>query len=378
MHRRIVKVHPYGHSARKTVQHQGLNHSVNAMNGETITFQFPHGVIDLSKLVLPFKYVRLGSGNDLLPRDTETLIDELEVRLGDTVVNKISHHQQLFFIQSTYGQDADWVATNISNQRVWNNRRIIQTLTNMDGWEFVMTHFLGLLGSGAVIDTRKTGKLTVQIRLADNATLTQSNTASTWGVRDMFFRAHYLPDDAPSVDRVLFDDYTAMRMAFPSYDSRVTLVVDGRRKLDYVLARHVPVNLHDVKASSVDNGVRVTNRFRTEAWNVMTWDVFVNGVSPHTFKSIYSEAVSSLRDIWPRGVVNVDTTQSPFPTNFLGKVWAAGVLLDLPQREDGQQHEISFETVGTFPNADQPVYVFLYAKTTSAIDVSSGTLQLIV
>lgn len=377
MNRRIVNVQPYGADSYKTVTHLGVNYSVSAVANQTLIYQFPHGVIDLSKLLFTFRFARLGNSNDLIPRDCETLIDELEVMLGDTVVNKISNYQQMLFILSTYGKGADWQMQGVHNPRLWTNRRMIATSTNMDNWFMGMDEFLGFLGCKQIIDTRKLGKLTVRMRLADNATVTQNPTSATWGMRDPVFRAHYMPDAHPSVQRVSFDDFTSVRHAFPGYMTKTTLIVDGRKRLDYAVARILTASMHDTKVTSIEGSINIPNRFRSEAGRLNTWEITLNGKPYHAFNADAAEGWVSMQDVYPDGVFNAVTSGNPQPYNLYDRAWACGALLDLPQREDGQQWEIGFETTPRASGVDAPAYTFLFAKSTSVVDASSGKLELI-
>jgi hypothetical protein len=361
MQKRIVRVNAYGASSQKVVSVAGANYSCHAAAGDTVVYQFPPGIIDLSTLRFFFKYARLGvASNDTVPKDTETLIDELEVTLGDTVVNKIANYQQLFFMLSGYAMDADWVLGTQTYQRIFTNRRC--STANVIGWQFGMEEFLGLLGSKQVIDTRKFGRLTVRMRLGPSASVASSTAANSWGFNDPFFRVHYLEHDAPSVDRVRFDDFTGMRQSFPGYDGRTTLVVDGRRRLYYCLARQVTVANHDSKGNGFDGNTGLTARFTSTANNIGSWDFLVNNAPAHAYEPAVEEGLLSMREVFPDGIVNLALTGNPGMDNCFYRGWAAGFRLDLPQREDGQQNEVSFETTAVnAAAATTPQYTFLFA-----------------
>lgn len=377
--RRVVKVLPYGADAPKTVSNAGASYIVNASAGDTLTFQFPHGVIDLSTLCFMFTWVRLHpSAGETLPRDTETLLEELEVMLGDTVVNKITNYPQLFFILSTYAQDAEWVPGYGGILRVWTNRRITTHNAGITGAAFGMEKFLGFLDSGAVIDTRKTGKLTVRMRLSDSAAVVQSVAAASWGMLNPFFRVTYLPDDSEGAKRITFDDFTSVRQSFPGYTSRTTLIVDGRRKIDYVLARAVNMsNVDNKQTSQPDAWTMITNRFTATANNMAAWNILVNGARYHSSEPDLVDAYLTLaKDVFPGKMWNHSNSGNAFTDSTFWRSWAAGAKLDLPQRDDGEQHEISFETVAAPSATNVRMYGWVWAKTTSTVDVSTGKLEL--
>lgn len=379
--KRIVKVFPYGADSLKTVTNSGSTFQLHAIAGDTLKFQFPHGVIDLSTLLLPFRWIRVHpNANEVQPRDLECLIDELEVSLGDTVVNKISNYAQLFFIHSTYAMSPSWLPGCGDLQRGLSNRRANATVVNwLTNYPMLMEKFLGFLGCGKVIDTRKLGKLTVRIRLADSAAVNHSVAAATWGMLDPAFRVHYLSDNAPSDERISFDDFTSIRMGSRSYNARTTLIVDGRRKIDYVLARQVPTASHDTKQTvTIDNGVGLSQRFVSETNNFSMWELSVNNMPLHAFDPAAIDGYYALtRDVFPDGWYNVNTSANPTPENAYNKAWACGARLDLPQREDGQQNEITFETVASSSGLSVPVYSWIWAKTTSTVDATGGSMELI-
>lgn len=373
MYRRVVQVKPYGKTTTKTVN----GFETHVENDETVTFQFPRGVIDLSTLQFMFRYARLGvPSTDTLPKDTETLIDELEVRLGSTVVNRISNYQQLFFMLSAYSRDADWMQSTKAFPRLWTNRRCMSA--NVINWPYGMDTFLGFLGCKQVIDTRKTGLLTVRMRLGPSNTVNSSVPTNQWGMRDPFFRVHYLPDSAPSVERVVFEDFTSIHETFPGYDCKSTLIVDGRRKIDYVLARQVRSVNYETRFSGFDGNVGLTQRFVATGNHVETWEFYLNNTALHSYQPSAVEALLSMRELFPDGVVNMEMTGNPVEDNNFHKPWCVGMRLDLPQREDGQQWEIAFETSAVASAVNDKQHTFLYAKTTSTVDCSSGKLILTV
>lgn len=376
MFKRVTKVQPYGATSLKTITDTSVDYTCHVLSGDTMVFQFPEGIIDLSTLQFIFTYTRVGrSANDTLPKDTECLIDELEVKLGDTVVNKISNYQQLFWMLSSYAMDADWYLGTNAYTRTWTNRRVPTTAV-ISGNTFGMDTFLGFLGCKQVIDTRKTGKLTVRIRVTDRFAINTNVSANNWGFTNPFFRVHYLPESSATLAsaKITFDDFTSIRQSHPGYDSRTTLIVDGRKKLDYVLARQVTTANVDLRNNAFDTGVGLTQRFVSTQSNMATWDFLVNGQPLHSYEPLAEEGPISMRELFPKGCVNLNLASAPSNDNCFFKVWAAGMRLDLPQREDGQQWEVSFETTAAVTGNFQ--YTFLYAKTTSIVDATSGKLEL--
>lgn len=376
--KRVVRIQPYGMTGLKTVN--GVQ--CNAASRDTMVFQFPDGIIDLASLQFLFRYNRLSAAvPEIMPKDTETFLDELEVTLGSTVVNRISNYQQLFFILSGYAMDADWALSTQPFQRAWTNRRVNITSANNNGYMMAMDTFLGLLGSKAVIDTRKTGRLTVRMRLGDRFTTNSGLSTGDWGMNDPYFSVHYLADGSPSAERVTFEDFTSIRDCFPGYNCKTTLIVDGRRKIDYVVARQITVANHDAKFNAVPPEVALTQKFISSAQNLAGWDFYVNGEPCHSYKPAVEEAYSAMRNLFPKGNFNfapINSVGTVTFENVFGRIWATGIRLDLPQREDGQQHELAFETTASASGVTVPQYTWLYARTTSAISTESGSLQLLV
>jgi hypothetical protein len=294
------------------------------------------------------------------------LIDELEVVLGNTVVQKTQHWQQLFWMLSTYAMDGDWQVSGASYRRIWLNRRV--ETANVINWPFILDTFPGFLSSGAIIDTEKLGRLTIRIRLADNATVSSSVAQNTWGFNNCYFRCTYKPDSwTDTDDRITYEDWVGSRMYFPGYNSRHQLVVDGRRKLNYAIGRCINTSVHDQKATGFDAAVSLTQRFIHPPGNIQGWEYTLNNQKMHAYSPTIEDGILSMREVFPDGVVNLNIVNS-IPENVVQRPWACGVVLDLLQRPDELQNEIAFETTATSAGAGNAMYSFMYVSTTNTVE----------
>ncbi len=374
----IVKVQPFGRSIPKPVTVAGTTGLMQAAFGETLEFYFNDGVIDLSTLRLLFTHVRAGPINTALesqPRDTECCIEKLEVLLGNTVIESIEDHHMLFFILSTWAMDGDFQVDGNSYQRAWTNRRLLSTGRDLNGVPFCAEKFIGFLGSGAIIDTRRTGKLTIRLRLVPQTFITTSNSQNIHGIRDVFFRVAYLPDDTPTSSRISFDTYDSTKVTHPSYNSRTTLVLDGRKRLKHVLARPMSTSTHLPRGSIVHVATNLTLNFLSNSELINDWNFSINEKRINAQDCSRNEGIASMKEVFPRGVVSIvpnsDLIQSE--TVGLNRSWSAAAVLDMTQREDGGQHEIAFYTKG---NSNIPQITYMFVCHPVELDWSSGTLVL--
>ena len=374
----VVRVPPFGRE-EKTLTVSGVGYRMQAAFGDTLEFHFADGVIDLSRLRLLYTHARAGpfaTANESQPRDTECAFEKLEVLLGNTVIDSIEDHHMLFHTLSTYAMDSSFQVGTSALQRHWTNRRLTTTGRDLNGAQFCAEKFVGLLGSGALIDTRKYGKLTVRIKLVPQTFITTTSTTNIHGVRDMFFRATYMPDDTPTTNTISFDSFLSTRIAHPSYTSKSTFVVDGRKRLKYVLVKHVSVSSHLSRATVVHSPTNLTSNFLSSGELVNTWNIAVNEKRLNTTPCSRAEGMASMKEIFPDGVFNTmpfaDAAQGE--NMHMNRPWACGALLNLVQKPDGQQHEISYVMDAVAAGNGVPQMTYMHVCFPVVVDVSSGQL----
>lgn len=381
-YRTIKRVLPYGANPTKIITDStGANpNTVNVAFGDWLVYQFPRGIIDLSTLWFAFNYTRAGvPSTDLLPKDIECIFDQITVSLGDTVLNDITNHSQLFFVHSTYGQSAEWNLQGANSARTWMNRRLFNPLTNIQNTTFAADTFLGFLGSKKIIDTRK-HPLVVRIKLGPLSLVTTNTIVNNAGLRNPYFRVHYLEESKAnlSATRFTFDDYTSVRMPFPTYDGDTKIIVDGKRKLDYVIARCLNTSAVDTRFQAMEPTIFVTQNFVSNAENIGSYEFMINNRPAHEYKCPSEESMMAIRDVFPDGVIGIDGNSASTQTTTFNRAWATGIVLDLPQSENSEQYEIRFVTTATGSGLTTPHYAYVWVKSTSTLDMSDGKLVLTV
>jgi hypothetical protein len=366
----VTKVRPYGNNVSKPVTRGGSTRSLQAQAGDELLFQFKHGRIDLSTLNLRFTYVTVGpNSNDSVP-PPDLLIRELEVRVGDTVLNRIRNYDQLMSIIWVYGSKLDWLFDKNSFANQHTAGRTING-TSAVGKRFTMNRFLGFLDQEAIIDTRELGgPLSIRLVLGGDTSVAQSVTSNTWGMDDIHFLTTYVDDSSAGVvttspNRMAWDDFTCISSSFPGYQSDTRLIVDswgGGATLQYMLAKQVTLANLTTKTTTHDTTSGLVRSFNTTGNNLAAWNFTVNNKVVMDEDGDLADFLPSLKRVWPRGTM--------WPTggggaNFLdavnNKQCAFGAALNIPQ-PPGEQVEVSFYSTPTTAGAADPQTTFLWAK----------------
>jgi hypothetical protein len=161
----------YGVQSRRTVKFEPLLIREVAA-GESLVYALPSGrIYDLSTLRLHVKATHgvtvAGGPIATIPSPCECIIETLNVSVGDVQLNQINHYSQLFAAWSRYNTPArDFgrrMMTSAASSAMQNpvDRHAAGTM------RFVLSTWLGLLGSGARIDLSERGPLTIDITLID-------------------------------------------------------------------------------------------------------------------------------------------------------------------------------------------------------------------
>jgi hypothetical protein len=165
----------YGHQVRRTVKFEPTNIRY-VTSGQAVTYSIPPGAVyDLSTLRMHVKGAH-GPTVDpapiaTIPSPCECVIDTLNVSVGGDQMNQISNYGQLFAAWSRFNTPArDFgrrMMTSAASSAMQNptDRRAPGTM------RFIISSWLGLLGSGAKLDTEKRGPLSIEIVFADDQML---------------------------------------------------------------------------------------------------------------------------------------------------------------------------------------------------------------
>lgn len=364
------KVDPYGKAFDINVTAGASTVAIRAVAGDTLDFYFPKGYIDLKTLGMYFKYFCLpyttakSGTTQSLPKDTECMIQTLEVYLGDKRVNWIQNYNQMFFLWSLYGADADFRANRDSVLNMHNNGRATP-VTDLDGVQFCMEKWLGLLGLPIVLDTYKWGQLVVKVTLAGAHITTSNSTAHSYGVSDVYMRAKYLENYNGDLPNYLeFDDYKSIISREPSYNQKTNLIVNSAR-IDYALGRVLRFDAFN-KANIFAIGTGSVPAFGTtvDGNNLRNWNFSVNNKNIFRYNPSVGEGVKTVLDLMESKAINTNIQITNSFPNF-DRVWACGTELGFVN-EYPVQVEIGFTTEGT----GGLCFVILIVKTTSSLEMT--------
>lgn len=365
-----VRIDPYGKAVDVNVTAGASTVAVRAVAGDTLDFIFPKGYIDLRSLSLFFKYfclpysVAKSGTTQGLPKDTECLIQTLEVYLGGKRVNHITNYNQIFFLMSLYGFDANFKASREVVANMFTNGRA-STVTDLDGVQFCMDKWLGLLGLPIVLNTHKWGDLLVKITLAGTHVTTSNSTLHSWGMNDAYMRVKYYENyTGDDTNYLEFDDFKSIMTRELNYNQKTNLIVNSSR-IDYVLARPIRFDAYS-KASGFGIGSGTITLFGTTAESLLrTWNISVNNVNIFRYNPTLSDGIQTVLDIMNNKAINTNL-QVASPYFEFGRQWVCGAELGFVN-EKPVQVEIGFITEGSATTACLPLVI---VKTTSSLEMT--------
>jgi hypothetical protein len=166
-------------------------------------------------------------------------------------------------------------------------------------------------------------------------------------------------------------------MTHQNYNARSTLIVDGKKRLKYVVARPLSVATHvAARAATVHPSTSLTFAFLSNGEHVNRWNIDVNNNRINAAHATRFEALPSMSEVFPDGCLNISTgtDSTQLDTVHLLRSWAVGAKLNLAQREGGAQHEISFTTEASSSGVNLPMISYMHVCHPVVIDVSSGNL----
>lgn len=365
----VTKVRPYGNNVSKTVIRGGVSRQVQAVAGDELLFQFKHGRIDLSSLNLRFDFATVGpdANNGVPPPDL--LINTLEVRIGDVVLNRIRNYDQLMSIIWVYGSDVAWQLDRMSftNQHT-GGRGIAHVGTNRS--RYTVNRFLGFLAQDSIIDTRDFGgPLSIRIILGDNNSVSQNVSQSTWGWDNIHFLTTYINDDAPvnvtKPANMVWDDYTGTSRTFAGYKSNTRLIVDswgGGATIQHLLARQLNLSTLTTKPTILDATTGLVPSFQTTGNNLATWNFNVNNKNVMDEDGDLADFLPSLKRVFPNATMYPQGGNNiNFADHINNKQCAFGAVVNVPQPA-GEQVEVAFYTEPAASGVAVPQTTFLWAK----------------
>lgn len=366
-----LKIEPYGRTQDVNVVAGASTVPVRAVAGDTLDFYFPKGYIDLRTLGMLFKYyclpysvAKTGTAQ-AIPKDTECMIQTLEVYLGGRRVNYIQNYNQIFYLMSLYGFDAEFRTNRDNYTNIWTNGRTAQA-TDLDGIQYCCEKWLGLLGLPVVLDTHTWGQLHIKITLAPTSITTSNSTSHSWGVSDLFMRVKYYENyngDLPS--HLEFDDFKSILERSSNYNSKTTITVNSSR-IDYVLARALRFDAFN-KASGLAVGTGTVTSFGATANYIDAWNITVNNNPVFRYRPSIADGVKTVLDMMPSRTINTNIAFSTAQTAF-ERQWVCGAELGFTS-EIPQQVEIGFTMEANASGLSVACLPLVIVKTTSSLEL---------
>jgi hypothetical protein len=374
-----VKVEPYGKTTEFNATFNGVTKSVSAVAGDVLDFYFPKGYIDLNSLSMMFKYMNIGTGTGTaqgLPKDTECMIDRLEVYLGDKKVNDIINYNQIFYILSWYASSAEFVAQRQSIRNIYTNGRPV-VATSLDNYRFCCEKWLGLLGQNVVLDTHTLGQLRVCVTLANSYVTSSTSPLNSYGVRDVYMKVKYYENYKGDLPKYIeFDEFKSIKTRMASYNQKTELIVSNNR-IDYVLARTL-FESHLTKASALSADLVTTNAFVGRGENIAYWNILVNNNPIFKFRPDAQDAFNVMSDIFHDKTKNMSQVVST-DAGLFNRSWTCGAELGFVN-EKKEQVEISFVTESVIPVVTSGInFPLVIVKCTSSLQIHpDGYIQHII
>jgi hypothetical protein len=363
-----VKIEPYGKTTDVAIVAGASTVNVRAVASDVLDFYFPKGYIDLSSLDMLFKYFCLPyaavSSTQAIPKDTECLIQTLEVYLGGKRVNYITNYNHIFFILSHYGSDATYRAKRDSFQNIWTNGRPT-AVASIDGNQFCCDKWLGLLGLPIVLDTHTLGQLHVRVTLAPPQATLSNNTSHSWGISDVFMRVKYYENYDKELPRYIeFDDFKSILNSATSHNQTTNLIVNSSR-IDYVLGRLLRPDAL-TKGAALVADILTTILYASVPGGLTSWNFAVNNKQIYRYKPTTADALASVLEVFKNGNV-MNSNSAPFNSSTrIDRALTCAAEVGF-QSEIQEQVEISYITEGTSGTGCFPL---LIAKLTASLEIT--------
>jgi hypothetical protein len=246
----------YGVQARRTVKFEPSKIR-GSKSGDSLVYTLPSGrVYDLSTLRMHVKASHQGTAPPAgpgvavpiatIPSPCECIIETLNVSVGDVQLNQINHYSQLFAAWSRYNTPARDFGRRMMTSAASSAMQNPVDRYAAGSMIFILSTWLGLLGSGARIDLTERGSMTIDITFVDSQMLGTDFTFKTYitvdelpyGMGDPVIPyADYRTSFAPSIGQHPFGviqtdnvedhrlQYVCATMLQPDYNNVATVAI---------------------------------------------------------------------------------------------------------------------------------------------------------
>ncbi|PNH09168.1 hypothetical protein TSOC_004217 [Tetrabaena socialis] len=325
--KQVVRINPLDGSLRQA--------------GDQVTFVLPLGTYDLSTLRLWFLASMTGTaGQQSLPRDVETLIETLEVYVGQVKVQHTSYYNQIARILFDFDREVNEVSQrSYLGNSLWINSGLGNTTLNtVNALPCCMSKWVGFLGCGEVIDTSFTGPIRIVITLAPNQVLLANITNAAYRLSDLHMTLETVSDSTPK--SVGFDSYKSFLQGNASYSQQTQMSLSARH-IDYLIATYLPPDYRSRAIANTTTDCGTSYFFAhgsgTGTLPSTTWNFKINGQNCIQYQPSLFQATEFMNDLFPDSgsIASPLNTTKTGTSVILGQsalnkyLWATGLRLDL-------------------------------------------------
>jgi len=289
----------------------------------------------------------------------ETLIEHLWITVDGEEVQRINHYNQVFRMlwdsEQRWDEQRARHLLSFSSYIINGLNQNIYTFTNTP---MCMTKWYGLLGSGAVIDTRLTGPIVVNMQFAPNSVLLSSLATAIYSLSDVNLNVRVLPDTTPVPRTCVFDNFRCILQSNTNF-TQITQMAVTCRKLKYMAATFLTPGYRSTAITTTSNPIG-TSAYFTRGTSAAALPVFnfnfavdeANLMDP-TVNYLYGLVFMQM--IFPDGMTfyNVFTNngaisnQSISTAGFLKGCFACGIPVVEPGTDDPTSRVLKFTTSTT-------------------------------
>ena len=356
----------------KYFQVQPYGNSTSIRPDDVVDFYFPSsGFLDLKSLAM-FYDVTLssvsGSAVHTMPRDSESIIQNLELYVNGAMANGIQNYQQIYRILSDYGYFP--VENAITRSQMKNgllNGVSVLTAANSVNGTYYLRNWLGLLGEDAVIDLSK-NKIHIRLTVSPRTIIASATANDTFTLSNMYLICKYFEKYEGDMlkSQITFPDFKSITQYNPTTSQDTTLKI-YTKNIDYVIGtilRTTNKTINTALTASTGNS-RFFDRNGTLA-NYSSWNFNVNQRPIYNYQPQPLECIESMFSLFPRALKDNRLVSATY-TNVMVDSFAVGGKVGFTN-EQPDEVELSFTTLqGT---TSIPNYSLFIAKIDNTITLN--------
>jgi hypothetical protein len=335
----------------------------NIRPDDVIDFYMPQmGFLHLKSLHLYYDVTFSNTGSVAWPRDSESVIQRLEVFVNGALVNCIDNYQQIYRILSDYGY---FGAENGLSRYIMRNGLLNGSVTAFTAgtstYPFYCNNWLGVLGEDGIVDLSK-NNIHIRITVSPRQIIASPSQNDTFSLSNVYLTCKYYEQFTGDITKEInFADFRSIVQNNPT-TSQETYLKIFTKNVDYVVGTILRTTNKTISTgitSSIGN-TRFFARDGTPA-NFSTWNFKVNQRPVYNYQPRIVESVDSMLDLYPKGLrdnnLSVQSGIAIYSDSF-----ACGALVGFIN-EEPEEVELSFTTTqGTSSIAN---FSLVFAKMTN-------------